>query len=240
MPLKTRALRAGKLVLLVIALAATFLLFAAAAMRISLRTLEVRVPDLTGKTANQATAIAATLGLTVKVDDSRRIDPKIAAGRIAAQEPPANSVARRQRSIKVWLSAGSRATIVPALVGETARTAQLQLEQDGLKVATVSEIESSEYAADSVVAQDPAPDGRGDQVSLLVNRGDRGTTYVMPDLIGVNGDRAADLLRAHGFRVALVGQNPYPGVPSGIVIRQQPQAGFQVAPGEAISLEVSR
>ena len=49
-----------------------------------------------------------------------------------------------------------------------------------------------------------------------------------------------DLLRARGFRVAVVGDHPYPGVPGGVVIRQNPQAGFQIAPGEAISLEVSR
>jgi beta-lactam-binding protein with PASTA domain len=29
-------------------------------------------------------------------------------------------------------------------------------------------------------------------------------------------------------------------VPAGIVLRQSPQGGFQVSPGEAISLEVSR
>ena len=52
--------------------------------------------------------------------------------------------------------------------------------------------------------------------------------------------RAADLLRTRGFRVAVVGDHPYPGVPAGIVLRQNPQAGFQIAPGEPISLEVSR
>jgi beta-lactam-binding protein with PASTA domain len=62
----------------------------------------------------------------------------------------------------------------------------------------------------------------------------------MPDLIGVNGYRAADALRAAGFRVAVVAQNPYPGVPAGVVIRQAPQGGFQVTPADTISIEVSR
>jgi beta-lactam-binding protein with PASTA domain len=47
-------------------------------------------------------------------------------------------------------------------------------------------------------------------------------------------------MRNNGFRVAVVGRQSYPGVPAGVVLRQSPQAGFQVAPGEAISLEVSR
>jgi beta-lactam-binding protein with PASTA domain len=62
----------------------------------------------------------------------------------------------------------------------------------------------------------------------------------MPDLIGVNGDRAAELLRSRGFRASVVASQPYPGVPPGVVLRQNPQGGFQIAPGEPISLEVSR
>ena len=50
----------------------------------------------------------------------------------------------------------------------------------------------------------------------------------------------AEILRSRGFRVAVVGSTPYPGVAAGIVIRQSPQGGFQIGPGEPISLEVSR
>jgi len=205
-----------------------------------LRAREVQVPDLTNRTANEATAIATDLGLAVNVDDTRRPDPKIGAGRVLAQEPAAGSIARRQRTVKIWLSAGQRAATVPPLVGETERTAQLRLAQDGLTLASLSEIRAEDLPSDVVVAQAPPAKSASGRVSLLVNRGDRGATYVMPDLIGVNGDRAAEVLRTRGFRVAVVGSNPYPGVAAGIVIRQSPQAGFQIAPGEPISLEVSR
>jgi beta-lactam-binding protein with PASTA domain len=62
----------------------------------------------------------------------------------------------------------------------------------------------------------------------------------MPDLIGTNGERAAEALRTRGFRVAIVGSQDYAGVPAGPVVRQQPAGGFQVAPSDLISLEVSR
>ena len=110
----------------------------------------------------------------------------------------------------------------------------------GLELAALAEVRSSEYPAGAIVAQTPPPSTTAARVALLVNRGERGATYVMPDLIGVNGDRATDLLRVRGFRVAVVSEHPYPGVPAGIVLRQNPQAGFQIAPGESISLEVSR
>src|SRR5262252_1348619 len=108
MALRTRVWSAGKLLVLAGGLLATYLLFAAASMRIALRAREVQVPDLTNRTANDATAIASDLGLTLRVDDVRRPDPKVAAGRVVAQDPAAGSTARRQRSLRVWLSAGQR------------------------------------------------------------------------------------------------------------------------------------
>lgn len=240
MALRTRVWSAGKILVLAGLLVATYVLFAAAAMRVALKTREVQVPDLTNRTANEATAIAADLGLTLRVDDTRRPDPKIAAGHVLAQEPSPGSVARRQRSIRVWLSAGVRAATVPPLSGETERAAELRLAQDGITLAGVSEIRSEDFPADVVVAQEPPAKSGAAKVALLVNRGEHGLTYVMPDLIGVNGDRAAEILRGRGFRVAVVGSTPYPGVAAGIVIRQSPQAGFQVSPGEPISLEVSK
>jgi serine/threonine-protein kinase len=156
------------------------------------------------------------------------------------QDPPAGVQARRQRSIRVWLSAGARTTTVPALVGQPERTARLRLDQDGLALGAVSEFRSPDYPADSIVAQDPPAAARSGTVAVLVNRGEQAASYVMPDLIGINGDRAADVLRSLGFRVTIVGQQPYPGVPPGTVVRQQPAGGFQLGPSDAISLEVSR
>jgi len=104
----------------------------------------------------------------------------------------------------------------------------------------VAEIRSADYPVGSVIAQNPSPKSPSETIALLVNRGEHGETYVMPDLIGVNGDRAADLLRTRGFRVSVVGDHPYPGVPGGIVLRQSPQGGFQIALSDPISLEVSR
>jgi beta-lactam-binding protein with PASTA domain len=240
MALKTRVWSAGKLLLLGGALLLTYVLFAAAAMRIALKTREVTVPELAGRTVNDARALLADTGLNLRLEEGIRVDPKVPAGQILAQDPQAGIRTRRERSVKVWVSSGPRNAIVPALVGESERTAQLRVQQEGLTLVAASEVRSADYASGVVLAQTPPAKTQSNEVALLVNRGERGLTYVMPDLIGVNGDRAADLLRARGFRVAVVGDHPYPGVPAGIVLRQNPQAGFQIAPGETISLEISR
>ena len=140
----------------------------------------------------------------------------------------------------MWLSSGPSAGSVPSLIGQSERGARARLQEDALGLSRISEMRSSRYASDAVVAQEPPPMGSGTIVSVLINRGERGATYVMPDLIGVHGGSAAEVLRARGFRVTVVGQHPYPDVPPGIVLRQFPRTGFQIAHGEAISLEVSQ
>lgn len=235
-----RVLGAGKLLFLVGALVLTFLLSAAVGMRFALRTREVVVPPLAGRSVNEATALLADAGLHLRIEEGRRLDPNVPAGHILNQEPAAGARTRRERSVKVWISGGPRSMVVPALGGESERTAQLRLEQEGLAVKALAEIRSADYPPGTVVAQFPPARSTSSEVALLVNRGERGARYVMPDLIGVNGERAADLLRARGFRATVVGEHPYPGVPPGVVLRQNPEAGFQIAPGDAISLEVSR
>jgi len=231
---------AGKLLLLVGALATTFVVFAILAARVAVRARDVTVPDLVGRPVGEATALAASLELHLNVEGQRRPDLKVPSGHVLGQEPPPGSQARRQRSIRVWLSSGPRIARAPALVGESQRAAEIRLVQEGLVGGSVAEIRSDLYPPDVVVAQDPAPGTETADVRLLVNRGEDRAAYVMPDLIGVSGDRAADILRGQGFRVSITAQAEATGLPAGIVTRQVPAGGYQVHPGDAISIEVSR
>lgn len=240
MAFKRHVWGAGKLLVVGGALVLTYVLFAAIGMRLALKSREVEVPTLIGRTVNEASTLLTETGLALKVEEGQRIDPKIPAGQVVAQEPQGGTSTRSERSVRVWVSAGPRATELPALVGESERTADLRLKQQGIRLAATSVVRSADHPAGTVIAQTPPPKSNAGEVALLINQGERGVTYVMPDLIGVNGDRAADVLRSRGFRVAVVGDHPYPGIPSGIVIRQSPQAGFQISPGETISLETSR
>ena len=239
MPLPNRLRNAGRLVTIAACLVATYLIFAVTAMRVALRTKEVPAPDLLNRTVAEATALLENDGLALTVDQAGRLDPKIPAGRIAQQDPAPGAITRRQRSIRVWMSQGPRITVIPALTGESERAAQLRLQQDGLSLASLAEVRSADFPSGTVIAQEPLESARGTEVALLVNRGYDSRHYVMPDLIGVAGLRAVDLMRTRGFRVTIVGEIPYPGVPAGTVLRQFPSAGFQIAAGDPISLEVS-
>ena len=243
--LPTRAVRswllpAGKYALLLVMLGATYALFAVVGLQIALKTREVQTPDVGGLSLEEAESVLEKAGLTARVESLRRIDATIAAGRISEQDPSAGLSTRQRRIVKLWLSSGTTTGYVPTLIGESEFGARQRLQENAFNLHLVSEIRSSRYPTGAVVSQEPPPETSGNKVSLLVNRGERGRTYVMPDLIGVNGTAAGEILRTRGFRVTVVGDHPYPGVPPGIVLRQSPQGGFQIAPGEPISLEVSQ
>jgi len=230
----------GKILLLAAALAGTFFVFAGIAMRVAVRARQVTVPDLAGKSIADAEALASALDLQLRIDEGRRPDPKVPAGFVLGQDPVSGSTVRRERSVRVWVSAGAHIARAPSLLGETQRSAEIRASQEGLTIGAVSEIRSALYPPDVVVAQDPPPSTQTAEVRLLVNRGEDRATYVMPDLIGLNGDRAADVMRIRGFRVSITSQTAAASIPPGVIVRQTPAGGYQVHPGDAISLEVSR
>ena len=240
MPFGTRVWSVGKLLLLIGALGATFLLFFGLSVRVALRVREVEVPPLQGRSLEEARALLVSLDLALRSDDPPRPDVKVPEGRILQQDPAAGMSARRQRSVRVWLSAGPRAVTVPQLVQESERTATIRLQNEGLELAVVSQFHSNDYLPDAVVAQNPLPDTRAPQVSLLVNRSAEPVSYVMPDVIGTEGERAAAVLRDRSLRVTLVRVPDQSGVPPGTVVRQQPPGGMRVSGADAVALEVAQ
>ena len=82
----------------------------------------------------------------VRLDDVRRPDATVAAGRVLAQEPAAGSISREQRTVRLVLSAGPQGAVVPALVGESERAAQIveafraPLNVDGIEIYTTASV----------------------------------------------------------------------------------------------------
>jgi serine/threonine-protein kinase len=238
-PIRTRVWSAGRLLLLAVALTITFAVFFLTALRVTTRAREVRVPDLRGQPMADAAAQLAEAGLVMTVDQ-RRADAKVPADHVLAQDPEPGALTRRQRAVRVRVSDGQRDPEVPSVVGLSERTAEIVLTQANVSIRGRAVVETASYPPGAVIAQDPPGTMRAPGVHLLVNRGQAGSTFVMPDVIGTLGVRVVDILRRRGFRVTVGADIPYPGLPPGVVIRQTPQAGFQVGAGDPIVLELSR
>jgi len=235
----TRVWGAGRFLLLAGMLSVTFGVFFLTGMRVANHAREVSVPNLSGESLDEANRMLTRVGLVLKVDQ-RRADPKVPADRIISQDPESGTVLRRQRAVRVRVSEGTRDPVMPAVVGQAERTAEINLAQNGVEVANRVTVRTASAPAGVIIAQDPPAKGRGAKLSLLVNEGEGDQTYVMPDVVGTPAGRVIDILRRHGLRVTIGAEPSYPGLPSGVVVNQTPQAGATIADGGAVVLEVTR
>jgi serine/threonine-protein kinase len=226
--------------LLALALLLTAGASALVTMRAVLTSQEVVVPSLLEKRIPEAGALSSRAGLLVRVEGKRN-DPRVPPDRIVAQEPQAGARLKAHRSIRVWLSLGPRRQRVPAVEGQSVRTARIALEQVQVAVARVAGVEDPAEEG-TILVQRPAAgevESIGDGVSLLVSRGPGGRDYIMPDLIGRKAEDVLDGLRLAGLKVADIRYRIYPGLAPGIVLHQTPAAGHRVSPRSTVSLDVS-
>lgn len=238
--IRRRVWTVGRLLFLLAALCVTYGAFFLTAMRVTTRAREVAVPDLRGKSVSEASALLAREGLVLKPDPQRMPDPKVAADHVLSQDPAPGAVLRRQRAVRVRVSDGQRAALVPAVTGQPERTAELTLEANRVPIISRAEIRSSSYPPGTVVAQDPPAGGRAPGVTLLINRDEGGASYVAPDLLGLPYGRVVQALRSSIFRLSLNGDMVRPDMPAGTIVQQIPQPGSQMRAGELITIWISK
>ena len=160
-----------------------------------------QVPDLTGKTVEEAETLALGRGLRLVVDRAQEaFDDAVPARRIRGQNPPAQMAVKAGQDLRVFLSLGPRVLRAPSLNGLTARTAALTLGRGGLTEGSVSWVRvpgPTGVISQGIPPGEPvAPDSR---IDLLVNRGVSEAVYIMPDLIGRDVERVQAGFEARGY-----------------------------------------
>ncbi|HEY6866358.1 MAG TPA: PASTA domain-containing protein [Candidatus Eisenbacteria bacterium] len=193
---------------------------------------EVRVPDLSNLSYDQAGAVLA--GHQLRLGRSGgRFDPSVPAGFILAQDPLPGTPVRVRRKVMVMVSEGEEFTAVPGTVGSMLRGAAILIEHAGLGYSGSTVAPSDELGEGMVVASDPAPGTvvpHNWPVGLLLSNGPPEQGYVMPSLLGRDFETVQAQLIASGFDV----RSPRGG---GVVIFQNPSPGSWVAQGAAVFIQ---
>jgi beta-lactam-binding protein with PASTA domain len=200
------------------------------------------VPDLGEKTLEEARRRVHDLGLEMTVDEPGVFSTAVDPGAIAFQEPPPGFHVKSGSVVTVRVSLGGKTIDVPEVRENSLNTAQREIERAGLTPGARARVEG-EGAADSVIATDP-PVGQQvaplSRIDVLVNTAPQRQLWVMPALVSQPLERVEQFCRLNRLRLGRAREVNYPGVPSGLVLRQYPPAGSPVAPSEIITVWVSR
>jgi beta-lactam-binding protein with PASTA domain len=144
------------------------------AVSITLAAALPKVPDVAGRTVEEAKRVLEEAGYAVQVG-APLPDPTIKKGMVVAQSPKAGTALEAKSAVVVQPSAGPDAVEVPKLVGSLLPGAKANLEKAGLKVAPIQWVDLGETASYLVLGQKPEPGTKlppGSEVTLTVNRGD--------------------------------------------------------------------
>jgi eukaryotic-like serine/threonine-protein kinase len=190
----------GALAMLVVALLSAFI-----TMRLAIHGREVKVPDLTGLTLSDASKQTRSLGLILTLEN-RFYSPNTPPGHILAQSPAPGVTVRRQWAVRVTESLGAQQVAIPDVLGQSERTASINIRRLGLELGAVAHI-AAPGEPGVVIAQTPAPNSAGvdrPRVSLLLSepaQAESPDAFVMPSLAGLTLAGAAARAYGAGLRI---------------------------------------
>ncbi len=232
--------------LLGLVLLTVMLVSALTAMRLAIHGREVAVPELVGLTPTDAEPVALRNGLLLQVEN-RLFSTDVPEGRIISQTPQPGTRVRRGWRVRVAESLGPQRAVIPSVVGQSPRAAELNLQRRGLEVGTVAVAHLPGLPPDQIVAQSPPPNARGvtsPSINLLVTAPQEEPQYVMPDFVGRPFAEAAKAIADAGLKLGTVkpvnggGGKPTPTA-TAIILHQTPAAGQRITAGATISFEVA-
>jgi serine/threonine-protein kinase len=202
------------------------------------------MPDLAGKTSQEAFIAVQTAGLTPR-EEQPRFSDTISQGLVIDQFPlPATQIT--QTSVVTFaVSLGAEPVEVPDVAGLSAASAQATLERLGFNVA-LREESSQTMSEGFVIRSEPRPPARpqrGDTITIFVSIGDK---VRMPDVTGLSEAEARERISAAGLVWSFSDFQGCDRLPAdvcdrfgpGQVVSSIPRGGDLVARGAAVTLGV--
>jgi beta-lactam-binding protein with PASTA domain len=190
----------GALAMIIVALLSAFI-----AMRLAIHGREVKVPNLAGLTLAEASDHTRSFGLRLNLEN-RFYSPNIPPGRVLAQSPAPGATVRREWAVRVTESLGAQQVAIPDLLGQSERTASINIRRLGLEQGVIAHIAATGDPG-IVIAQTPSPNAAGvdrPRVSLLLSEPEDAESpeaFVMPSLAGLTLASAAARVAAVGLHI---------------------------------------
>ncbi|MDD4088226.1 MAG: Stk1 family PASTA domain-containing Ser/Thr kinase [Tissierellia bacterium] len=202
---------------------------------------EVPVPDLLGRSEEEAKNLIEDLGLVFKVS-KREYSNEYDEGHVMEQSVDEGAKVKENYPVEVVISRGEKEIVVPDLVGKYAIEIGSILGEAGLSEGEATEENSDTYLAGQIIDQYPTantPAKENDKVNYVVSIGPKIIYVKMPNVLNINLDTAKLSIVQHGLAVGQVNEEPSEEIEEGLVMRQSITAGQDVEQGTSIWLTVS-
>ncbi|WP_350279891.1 Stk1 family PASTA domain-containing Ser/Thr kinase [Kribbella sp. HUAS MG21] len=201
---------------------------------------KVAVPDVTGKSVADATALLAAEGLKFAQGPSEASDT-VGRGSAIRQTPDAGTEAEQGSTVTVVFSSGRSAFPVPDVIGKSESAARKALEGTSANFKVKDEVKEvdSDQKKGTVVSVDPDPSGSypaGTEFTLTVSTGV--VNVEVPSVVTQTQDDATKTLKDLGFRVGYATADN-PGAPDQTVLKQSVEAGTKAPKGTLITLTIN-
>jgi eukaryotic-like serine/threonine-protein kinase len=203
---------------------------------------DVQLPDVRGKTVDQARQILENKGISaalIKEEHETNSKPK---GIVFDQDPEGPTTIKQGRPVTLYVSDGPQLMTMPDLTGVPLSQAEQQLVNMGIssdRIKTKS-VESSDYDPGYVVATTPAKDEPVSADQDVILEVSQGNMVVVPNVYGKTVDEARQMLENAQLQV---GEITYMqgNAADGTVFGTAPvQPGAKVPAGTVIRLYVAR
>ncbi|MFU8812020.1 MAG: PASTA domain-containing protein [Balneolaceae bacterium] len=196
----------------------------------------ITVPDVTKLSLQEAEDRIESAGLRYEVLD-RRANTVYPADYIIDQTPSPLQIVKPNRKIYLTVNTATQpTTVVPRLVDMSLRNAQVQIENRGLQLGSIS-MESSRFR--NVVLRQSIAEGdtvaRGSIIHLTVSDGLGDRQVVVPDIVGLSYSEAQQAIRRAGLRVGEVRFEPSREATPNTVLSFSPNEE-QLTEGESLTL----
>ncbi|MCJ1715324.1 Stk1 family PASTA domain-containing Ser/Thr kinase [Curtobacterium sp. VKM Ac-2922] len=205
----------------------------------------VRIPEVAGKSVSQARQMLEAEGLRAADRTRARFDAVVAKGEVSATAPAARHEVRKGTSVQILVSNGPKMITLPAIVGQSATTAQAALDDD-FDLQDPQYQFSADVPKDTVIAATGRDtDGTTVDLTTVQEYGERGPITLtvslgaVPDVTGKSVDDARAALQDVDLTVGTQTDQFDEDVPSGQVISAKAEAD-PVVKGTAIDLVVSK
>ncbi len=202
---------------------------------------EIDAPNFVGKSLSEVETLANNQDIYLKKIFGN-YDSHFKPLTIIDQVPSPGDRIKEKSIIKIFITAEAVDVIVPNVVGLNLNECTDVLGKNKLRKKYISYMDSVLVPVDSVISQSIPPGSRthsGTEINLLVSRGSKEKSYIMPDLIGKNSETVLSYFQNLGFQIATPIKVSYPGIKPGTVIKQSPLSGFRINTKARISIEVS-